>query len=486
MSDLESQVRTLLREVADEFPPQRILPSTLVPRARRRVTIVQGARVLTAAALLLVVVTGLRWSLRQPVPADTPAPTPTVAPSGSARFESPLHGYSIDLRPEWQVTPSTIPWTWGDTPHSDVVVVNGDTYSFDVTIASVALPDDVTEAEWAQLERDSFRDIKNGTCVGQLPTDDAVELDGVTAPRFTACDGDVLVTAATGRRGYVIATAGPVQDHETVFEEVLAAIELLPRSAGAPDGSPGWRGIWPQATRQGALQAQEEADAGDPSRAWQVDANQDGLVGKRFVESELGWERALETGVSYVPQDAEQAWEAEVVEWSFIRCLPDATNTPFESDPRAGDCAPTLDATHYQQVVVQVEQPIRRGRSGIWLVVRWREIASYEQALPPPEPEARDLVERFLEARVSGGGAEAFLRGDPPFAAPPLYGDGGSSFERYEIASVGQPAWPIGNRCVRVRLFAQNGSIVRETLSIGPDEVRDGVVSWCPYGYAGM
>jgi hypothetical protein len=197
--------------------------------------------------------------------------------------------------------------------------------------------------------------------------------------------------------------------------------------------------------------------------AWQVDWNQEGTVPKRFVEEVLGWRQSRFNGVSYVPGDAEQTWEAEVVEWYFIRCEPDVANPLYPDDRYGTGCAPTIDETHYEQVVVRTEQLVRQARSGISIVTGWEEVEPYVQVVPPSDAEraeALSLIDEFMQARVSGVGAEGYLgRGGRVFFLNAM--SDGRPYARYEIGDPGSEwaaTWPSGGfGTVVVRLLPETG-----------------------------
>jgi Tol biopolymer transport system component len=76
---MENQVRELLRDIAEDIPPQREVPPTLRPRARRRMAASVGVTVMVVGALVLGGVVAVR-SITEPsrVPVD-PGPTPLGA-----------------------------------------------------------------------------------------------------------------------------------------------------------------------------------------------------------------------------------------------------------------------------------------------------------------------------------------------------------------------------------------------------------------------
>jgi hypothetical protein len=429
---------------------------------------------------------GRSWFSSEPVPVDEPTPTPEA----SMRFESPFYGYSISLPSEWSVMPASIPWAEGQPRHSDVVGANveadGGSYSFNILIASIAIPEGMTAEAWQLHEEDVFGQIYDGlSCPAIAPAVEQIEVDGVpgrvayAAPAGGGCD--LLATFVVEGRGYVISTAGTaVPLHLPLIRSVLATIRFQSeRAIAVTPSASAWRGIWPQTTREAAQEAQAQADAAGSESVWQVDWNQDGSVARRFLEQELGWQ-VRETGVSYVPGDAGQSWEAEVVEWYFIRCEPGATNPLYPEDPRGGDCAPTIDETRYQQVVVRTEQLIRQGRSGINLVTGWEEVRPYIQDVPPSEREIIELVERFLAARVAGSGAEAYLG---PGSLPLLYATTeGVPYAEATFTRIVGPEWPFAVITVGLRLATENDEvIVRQEVWVRRDGDRLRIL---PAGYS--
>ncbi len=465
------------------------MPEPALERLLRRRERKQRNRRITAGVLALALVALVfgGWlralTLDRPIPGDTPTPSPSPSAGGTVRFDSSLYGYSIDVPVDYYVTPATIPWAWGGPRRADVIsiyiAIPDGTFSFDISIASIAIPDGVTAEEWQRQEEQQFRDVKAGTC-RQDPTVGAIEVDGVPGRILTACDGDLFITLVVQGRGYVIATYGrAVVDHMREFRATIDSIALHPEQAPPiPESASEWRGIWPQTTREDAKAAQERADAAGSESFWQVDWMQEGIVAKRFLQEELGWD-VRGSAVGYVPGDAEQAWEAEVVEWYFIRCA-DGTNPLYPDHPSMGDCAPTIDRTHFEQVVVRAEQLVRPGRSGIWLITGWEEVEPYEQAVPrTTEEEARALMTAFLEARVSGSGAEPLVEccQGTRVELNMYETSAGSPYVRYEFDLMGQsgsnPEWPTGEFLFRVTLFAEDGTTVEEwPYAVGPPSER--------------
>ena len=242
------------------------------------------------------------------------------------------------------------------------------------------------------------------------------------------------------------------------------------------------RGMWPQSTLEEVRAAQALADAGDPDYTWQVDSSwsidKDPLIGteisERFLREWLGWEKFIAvSSASYMAAGGPDV-NADV----FLRCAPGRTNPLSSLYPAMGsdmdseirDCAPTLDDYRYEAVTYSVGQPARPGPTGIW-VVTWEKLQPLEQATPPSDAEAAALLRAFLGARVDGAGAEEYLlpHGEAeglPFLdgeAPLLHATtGGSRYERSEIERVQGPLWPGGWIEFKVRLFAEDGTVVEQ------------------------
>jgi hypothetical protein len=276
----------------------------------------------------------------------------------------------------------------------------------------------------------------------------------------------------------------------------------VPRPGPTNSGS-----MWPQSSLEEVRQAQELADAGDPNYTWQVDPK---LVGdaepwgaeifERFLREELGWEAFTPFG-GYAYAEGGGLYD----ELLFLRCAPGRTNplsNAYPDMPReVRGCAPTIDDFRYETVRLTVEQPARRGPSGIWVVTAWENLqpgepeSTYEylypeflgrqaeQAAPPSDSEVTAFLQAFLGARVDGEGAERYLRLQaevPPAAdeeVPLLYAaTGGSPYERSEIERVQGPVWPTGWIEFKVRLFAADGTVVEQSFVVVRQNGRLGLV----------
>jgi hypothetical protein len=299
---------------------------------------------------------------------------------------------------------------------------------------------------------------------------------------------------------------------DSSLEEILEDLTLAydPETDTLTDnlGSTWWRegapmlveGMWPQSSLEEVREAQERADAGDPDYIWQLDQTL-AANGKpwgaeivaRFLEEELGWEQFVGDwdGSGYAYAEEGGVYE-EVV---LIRCAPDQTNPLsdlyVDMPPEIRECAPTIDDLRYETVQFRLTQPGVKGPSGIWVVDRWETLQpapqgslwgllypdfafrQVEQVAPPSDVEVTAFMEAFLRARVDGEGAEQYLLSEPeesPFLdseVPILYATtSGSRYQRFEIEKMEGPVWPSGWSKLKVRLFAEGGTVVEQLFRV--------------------
>jgi hypothetical protein len=352
----------------------------------------------------------------------------------------------------------------------------------------------------------SIRDLGDGTFEMELVDDAATVCDG--APATVTGTGAVSGARMTVAPAVLTCEGGePTSIGEDLTFDYDVKTDTLFDSSGIVWRRPGsdttvvpYRGIWPQTTREDAEEAQRRADAGDPAYTWQLVDLDEGPVSvaegddvrapivTRFVEERLGWEHYK----SVAGGGSEGTWDVV-----FVRCEPGAINPLYPDDPYGGDCAPTIDETHYETVSVRIEQLVRRGPTGIWIVTRSAALPDsadailygadwfsrqYEQAAPPTEAELRGFLEAFLAARVAGTGAEQYLvtwqgagdGGAGTFQTVPLLyaTTEGRPYERAELRKVDWgPQWPDGSFHVHVRLFSDAGAVVVEQgFTIWSDE----------------
>jgi hypothetical protein len=258
----------------------------------------------------------------------------------------------------------------------------------------------------------------------------------------------------------------------------------VPTPTTVLEPEPSTEGVfWPQSSLEEVEEAQELADAGDPSVTWQLEpALEENLMTSayydnpanlekpeifaRFVREELGWEefyRLPGPGFGDGPF-------GYTVGLTYMRCAPGQINPVYPDDPNGANCAPTIDELRYETVEITVAQPVRKDSTGIWVATGWETIEPMEQVVPPTDAEATVIVEAFLQARIDGEGAEQYFGGGGGFA-PLLYETSiGAPYQRYEYELVSGPGWPNESMLFEVRLFAEDGqTVVEQSFTVERD-----------------
>ena len=322
----------------------------------------------------------------------------------------------------------------------------------------------------------------------------------VPAPTFT-CDDRTTPAPVEGAsveqslRDYTL-------DYSAESETLSDSIGVLwsrPDDTGAVDPvePPASGEMWPQASLDEVREAQERANAGDPAVAWQVAPAMvndtappgDAAIFTRYLEQVLGWESVRwgdQVGLT---------WNADCAggnagpgctsyEIGFVRCATGQPNPLYPEDGIHGDvpddvdgttCAPTLDDVTYETLTVVVSQPVRKGPKGIWVVTDSYPASVFRQTPPLSQAEVADVVEKFLQARVDGKGAEEHAEsswGDVPLQ---YTASNGSRYNRFDYDLHG-PAWPSGGFEVTIRLHADNGNtVVAQEFGVENAE-RDGLL----------
>jgi hypothetical protein len=234
---------------------------------------------------------------------------------------------------------------------------------------------------------------------------------------------------------------------------------------------------WPQTSLEEVQEAQRLADAGDPDFAWQVEPNMESILQggskdaipeiiARFLQRELGWEEYALIGAA----EPFQYGGLQVVGAQLVRCDPGKSNPFWPNDPVFGGCAPTIDDFQYESVFVNVTQPDRQGREGLWVASFLAEAGPVWQIPPITEVEIAELVDAFIQARIAGEGAEQYLGTADDlqhFETGYLYAtSSGASYERgeFEIEEGEiEDQGPLGGALgLKVRLFAEGGETVVE------------------------
>ena len=248
----DQDVRDFLQRMAVEEPTPFLDAEPLAHRARRRAarTVVVGAvGVAAAIAVLFTSVAPLRTA---PAPiVDTP-PTPGACPS-TGRFDSPLHGISIDCPAGWQIRPATEAWTDGeldfDSPAADIIFhpALGDRLYFVLASQPFEVP---TEAvDWDGTAPGDWDGVNNvHLCLpgeGGHGLGGPFPVDGGSAFELQACGSYAVAVNWADTRGYVIALVvrdepglRETYDHK-YFDAALETVDLRPEEAvEAPGGSP--------------------------------------------------------------------------------------------------------------------------------------------------------------------------------------------------------------------------------------------------------
>jgi hypothetical protein len=236
-------------------------------------------------------------------------------------------------------------------------------------------------------------------------------------------------------------------------------------------------GMWPQASLAEVRQAQALADAGEPSVMWQVTGvielqlaqhhPKDAPIFLRFLEDRLGWEN-YRWDEAFAHPDG--LVDGDVV---YVRCADGKAVDRYRiPDPRLRGCAPTSDDGRHETVKINIAQLDRKGPGGIWVVTNWEITEPATEAGAPSDAELQASLGAFLQARIDGEGAEAFVDvSEYAFLAedwveptvPLLYAtSSGKPYERSAYDVVDGPAWPTGTMQVEARLFADGDKTVVE------------------------
>ncbi len=426
MTPLEERIRTSLHETAERIPDTAQF--TAVPRrsSTRPIGVwIAGAAV--AAVLLLFTPILL---LDRSDPATTPA------------------GHPGQFRGEWVTDQSD------DTTHTMTI--------------------ELSEAGSAQMNiEDDFALVCLGAPLqvlgtGNLQTDDTLVFSSPT------------VSCKDGRQPE--ASSGPPL--EDLYQNLTFTYHPQTDTLTDNFGLLWTRGIantpginWPQTSLEEVQEAQRLADAGDPDYAWQLEPNMESIlqgaskddipeIVARFLQKELGWEEFALIGT----EEPFQYGGFQVVGAQLIRCEPGKSNPFWPNDPVFGGCAPTIDDFQYESAFVNVTQPDKQGREGLWVASFLTEAEPFWQIPPITDVEIAALMDAFIQSRIAGEGAEQYLGPADNlqhFETGYLYATStGSAYERGEfeieegeIEDQGPQGGSIG---LKVRMFADGGEIVVE------------------------
>jgi hypothetical protein len=142
--------------------------------------------------------------LPQGSPSPSTAPSPSTSPrpspvAGVSRFESAIHGFSIDRPSGWAIRPATEPWTGGmpafDSPEADVIFDPALGDRVYVIVASEPLGDRTSDA---------WRNGVTKLCTGGGGAFGNVTVDGADAFAFSCDAVHAAALITTDTRGYLI------------------------------------------------------------------------------------------------------------------------------------------------------------------------------------------------------------------------------------------------------------------------------------------
>jgi hypothetical protein len=461
--------------------------STVAEAPVRRRSGLKVAMAAAAAAVLVVALASIVLTRDEPGPADVPPPT-LPAPPPTTPGE-PFMGM-------WLSTD-----TDGSSQTMEIARSGADDYD-------VVIRDEAATAACA-------RGASTLTGVGLLATSTSLL---VAQPRLTCDDGTTPTIGPPPQAelanftldldtatGELVDTFGVVWQRADSKDETEAALLApVPALGSATSG-----GMWPQSTLDEVRTAQELADGGDPDYTWQLDAGlpadfdpRGTVILTRFLEEGLGWE-AFAAPPIFGGVYAEAGGNVASL---VVRCAPGRMN-PLSSlyadaPSEMRQCAPTIDENTYETVWFSLSQLADQGASGIWVVDQWEVLQSkaepnsgfdlispdylgqiqVEQFRPPTDAEVAALLDAFLRARVMVDNAEQYVLREPegsPFVedtqVPLLYGTtSGSPYRRFETELVQGPVWPTGWREYRVRLFADDDTVVEQLFHVVRNDLPGG------------
>lgn len=219
------------------------------------------ARLIGAAAALVVVVLGGIALLGRPAsnvaapPTPTPAPSSTIGPSQSAAgklvpFTSPIYGYTIEYPAEWVVRPAARPLSGLElpldtSPGVDTLALPIDRYGASpsgphgtIFVSSAQIASGTTLASWTTGQV--------GAVCGAPPAPEPIKVDGEAGIllTYTTCNGNLFtslwVTAFHGTSGfYVLFSNDPGTEaaDRALFERILATFTFAKGVPASPTPS---------------------------------------------------------------------------------------------------------------------------------------------------------------------------------------------------------------------------------------------------------
>jgi hypothetical protein len=219
-----------------------------------------------AAAMLVIAAIALGAAVlfirpREDVGGPSPASSPSwpPLPSLDSTFASPTYGYQIRYPAAWTVTPASSKWPLGSNfgpgdPDTDHIVTPSGLDQMRISIASVALPSDMTIEEFRMYASPYSSPFDGNPCTpvasvtgpvmlayraspgaSPQPLQAAVSINGCRA--LAELGGDVYdFEVLAGGRGYGITLDGHLSPADV--QAWLASITLDPASAPSPTAVP--------------------------------------------------------------------------------------------------------------------------------------------------------------------------------------------------------------------------------------------------------
>lgn len=197
---------------------------------------------LVALTLVLIPAVGPGVA-RSPEPSSSSASSP---PPSTERFDSTVHGISIDYPSGWQIRPATEPWNHDavtfDSPAVDVIFDPSAPAGLYLALVSESL-DDQTSDDWAYGEAITASEVcQGGSGFGRITLNGA--RGWIKDCKFDAPTTQV-VSVATSTRGYVIVLRVPDEPRYAIygyegdyFERLIQTVEFHPEDAVDAESAP--------------------------------------------------------------------------------------------------------------------------------------------------------------------------------------------------------------------------------------------------------
>lgn len=313
-----------------------------------------------------------------------------------------------------------------------------------------------------------------------MATDVEREIRGLLAERADdvrpRADVPPRILQRTRRRRFGTAFGSAVVVAGLVAAAVVGTRALIATTAapqetrlGGPDA--GQFAVWPQQTREEAEAAQRCADEMKPECLWQLNALE---VVRRYGEQELGWNQVFAFVQGFSNEYVLLPLQGEEQDIGLVDVVDPLT-------VRIAECLPPqIDLPECRAAQLTVEKLLVPDVTGIWSISEAQHGTYEVPESPPPSPAAggagtEDIpgtviafVERFMDARHSGSGAEWFLAD----RAPARYERRVGGLSLYGYAMDG--TWEIDGETlhrpgpeeynVQIRIYVGESTIVEDVL----------------------